>query len=111
MVIMMANTPELTPEPQDFPPVASTSLLELTSNESEGAHHTTDLATDSTVATTTIYRSIGIFEQFVRDYDQQAPHTLGRSPSPVTPTPSELDLNEKNYKLVLALEHMQYIQE
>src|SRR6266542_3213413 len=28
MVIMMANTPELTPEPQDFPPVASTSLLE-----------------------------------------------------------------------------------
>src|SRR6266511_3441794 len=111
MVIMMANTPKLTPEPQDFPPVASTSLLELTSNESEGAHHTTDPAINPTVAVTTIYRSIRIFEQFILDYDQQAPHTLGCSPSPATPTQSEFDLDKKNYKLVLALEHMQYIQE
>src|SRR6266498_2284724 len=50
MVIMMANTPELTPEPQDFPPVASTSLLEPTSNVSEGAHHMTDPVIDPTVA-------------------------------------------------------------
>src|SRR6266545_7168824 len=34
MVIMMANTPELTPEPQECWPVSSTSLLEPTSNES-----------------------------------------------------------------------------
>src|SRR6266545_6198019 len=111
MVVMMANTPKLMPEPQDFPPVASTSLLEPTSNESEGAPPTADLAIDLTVAMTTIYRSIGIFEQFVLDYNRQAPHTLGRSPSPATPTQSEFDLDEKNYKLVLALEHMQYIQE
>ena len=97
MVIVMANTPELTPEPQDFPPVASTSLLKLTSNESEGAPPTADLVTNSTVAETIIYRSIGIFEQFIQDYDQQAPHMLGRSPSPATLTQSEFDLNKKNY--------------
>src|SRR6266511_2278540 len=111
MVVMMANTPELTPEPQDFPPVALTSLLELTSNESEGAPPTADLATNLTVAETIIYRSIGIFEQFIQDYDQQVPPTLDRSLSPATPTQSEFDLDEKNYKLVLALEHMQYVQE
>ena len=72
MVIMMANTPELTPEPQDFPPVASTSLLELTSNVSEGAPPTTDPAIDLTVTMTTLSTSIGIFEQFIQDYDQQA---------------------------------------
>ncbi len=44
-------------------------------------------------------------------YDQQAPHTLGRSPSPATLTQSKFDLDEKNYKLVLALEHIHYIQE
>ncbi len=108
MVVMMANTPKLTPEPQDFPPVASTSLLEPTSNVSEGAPPIVDPATD---AETVIYRSIGIFEQFVQDYDQQVPPMLGCSPSPATPTQSEFDLDEKNYKLVLALEHMQYIQE
>src|SRR6266545_4288584 len=112
MVVMMANTPKLTPEPQDFPPVTSTSLLEPTSNESEGAPPTADLATANlTVAETTIYRSIGIFEQFVHDYDQQVPPMLGHSLSPATPTQSEFDFNEKNYKLVLALEHMQYVQE
>src|SRR6266545_3910026 len=111
MVIMMANTPELMPEPQDFPPVTSTSLLKLTSNVSEGAPPTTDPAIDSMVAATTLYTSIRIFEQFIRDYDQQAPLMLGRSPSPATPTQSELDLDKKNYKLVLALEHMHYIQE
>src|SRR6266511_1761033 len=111
MVIMMANIPELTPEPQDFPPVASTSLLKSTSNVSEGAHHMQDQVTESMVAEAIIYRSIGIFEQFVQDYDQQAPHMLGRSPSPATLTQSEIDLDEKNYKLVLALEHMQYVQE
>src|SRR6266511_3223270 len=111
MVIMMANIPELTPEPQDFPPVASTSLLKSTSNVSEGAHHMQDQVTESMVAEAIIYRSIGIFEQFVQDYDQQVPPTLDRSLSPATPTQSELDLDEKNYKLVLALEHMQYIQE
>src|SRR6266498_4044577 len=109
MVIMMANTPELTPEPQDFPPVASTSLLKSTSNVSEGAPPTTDPAINLTVAATTLSMSIGIFEQFIQDYDQQAPHTLGCSSSPVMPTQSEFDLDEKNYKLVLALEHMQYI--
>src|SRR6266511_3709355 len=111
MVIMMANTPKLTPEPQDFPPVTLTSLLKPTSNITEGAHPTTDPAIDPMVATTTISTSIRIFEQFIQDYDQQAPHTLGHSQSPLTPTQSEFDLNEKNYKLVLALEHMQYIQE
>ncbi len=111
MVIMMANTLKLTPEPQDFPPVALTSLLELTSNVTEGAHHTTDLAIDLTVAMTTISMSIGIFKQFIQDYNQQAPHTLGHSQSPLTPTQSEFNLNKQNYKLVLALEHMQYIQE
>src|SRR6266511_3903684 len=64
MVVMMANTSELTPEPQDFPPVASTSLLEPTSSISEGAHHMTDPAINSTVTKMTIYRSIRIFEQF-----------------------------------------------
>ena len=111
MVIMMANTPELMPEPQDFPPVASTSLLELTSNVSEEAPPMTDPAIDLTVAATTISTSIGIFKQFVQDYDQQAPHTLGRSQSPPTPTQSKFNLDKQNYKLVLALEHMQYIQE
>ena len=66
----------------------------------------TDPVIDSTIAKTTIYRSIGIFEQFIQDYDQQAPHMLGHGPSPATPTQSEFDLDEKNYKLVLALEHM-----
>ena len=151
----MANTPELTPEPQDFPPVASTSLLEPTSSISEGAHHTVDPATAEEIICT----SIGVFEQFVREYDQQVPHlatswtpsvepwtvnpeveamkwtvdpeveaTISRSPRIVeqwvrdhghlpslsrraTPMQSELDLDEKNYKLVLALEHMQYVQE
>ena len=79
MVIMMANTSELMPEPQDFPLVTLTSLLELTSNVSEGAHPTTDPAIDPTVAATTISTSIRIFEQFIQDYDQQAPHTLGRT--------------------------------
>ena len=111
MVIMMANTPELTPEPQDFPPVASTSLLKSTSNVSEGAPPTTDPAINLTVAATTLSMSIGIFEQFIQDYDQQAPHTLGRSQSPPTPTQSKFNLDKQNYKLVLALEHMQYIQE
>src|SRR6266508_543521 len=111
MVVMMANTPELMPEPQDFPLVASTSLVKLTSNVSEGAPPMINPAIDSTVAMTTLSMSIRIFEQFIQDYDQQAPHTLGHSPSPATPTQSEFDLNEKNYKLVLALEHMQYIQE
>ena len=111
MVVMMANTPELTPEPQDFLQVASTSLLEPTNNKSEGAPLTADLAINPMVAETTIYRSIGIFEQFVQDYDQQVPPMLGRSPSPATLTQSEFDLDEKNYKLVLALEHMQYVQE
>src|SRR6266540_5860600 len=111
MVIMMANTPELTPEPQDFPPVASTSLLKPTSNISEGAQHMTDPAIDPTVTKTTIYRSIRIFEQFIQDYDQQAPHMLGHSPSPATLTQSEFDLDEKNYKLVQALEHIHYVQE
>ncbi len=86
MVIIMANTPKLTSEPQDFPPVASTSLLEPTTNVSEGAPPTTDLVINLTVTATTISMSIGIFEQFVQDYDQQAPHTLGHSPSPATPT-------------------------
>src|SRR6266498_1711960 len=36
MVVMMANTPKLMPEPQDFLPVTSTSLLEPTSNVLEG---------------------------------------------------------------------------
>ncbi len=111
MVIIMTNTPELTPEPQDFPLVVSTSLLELTSNVTEGALPTTDPAIDPTVAATTISTSIGIFEQFIQDYDQQAPHTLGHSQSPATLTQSEFDLDKQNYKLVLALEHMQYIQE
>src|SRR6266545_6984096 len=111
MVIMMANTPELMPEPQDFPLVASISLLELTSNITEGALPTTDPAIDPTVATTTLSTSIRIFEQFIQDYDQQVPHTLGCSQSPVTVTQSEFDLDEKNYKLVLVLENMQYIQE
>ena len=71
----------------------------------------TDPVIDPTVAKMTIYRSIRIFEQFIKDYDQQVPHTLGHSPSPVTPTQSELDLDEKNYKLVQALEQMQYVQE
>ena len=70
-----------------------------------------DPAIDLTVATTTISTSIGIFKQFIQDYDQEAPHTLGRSQSPAMPTQSKFDLNEKNYKLVLALEHMHYIQE
>src|SRR6266508_4348000 len=108
MVVMMANTPELTPEPQYFPLVTLTSLLEPTSNVSEGAPPTVDPAID---AETTIYRSIGIFEQFVQDYDQQVPPMLSRSLSPATPTQSEFDLDKNNYKLVLALEHMQYIQE
>jgi len=108
---MMANTPELMPEPQDFPLVASTSLVKLTSNVSEGAPPMINPAIDSTVAMTTLSMSIRIFEQFIQDYDQQALHTLGHSPSPATPTQSEFNLNEKNYKLVLALEHMQYIQE
>ena len=71
----------------------------------------TDPAIDPMVAETTIYRSIRIFEQFIQDYDQQVPHTLGHSLSPATPTQSELDLDEKNYKLVQALEHMHYVQE
>ena len=79
MVVMMANTPELMPEPQDFPLVASTSLVKLTSNVSEGAPPTINLAIDSMVAATTLSTSIGIFEQFIQDYDQQAPHTLGRT--------------------------------
>ena len=79
MVIIMANTAELTPEPQDFPPVTLTSHLELTSNITEGAHPMTDPAIDLTVAVTTLSMSIGIFEQFIQDYDQQAPHTLGRT--------------------------------
>ncbi len=108
MVVIMANTPKLMPELQDFPPVASISLLEPTNNISEGAPPTVDPAID---AETTIYRSIRIFEQFVQDYDQQVPPTLDHSPSPATPTQSEFNLNEKNYKLVLALEHMQYVQE
>src|SRR6266542_5238021 len=138
MVIMMANTPELTPEPQDFLPVASTSLLELTSNVSEGAPPTVVPAIN---AEEIIYTNIGIFEQFIREYDQQAPPVMpipvnpeiqaviSRSPRIVeqfvrdhgqiptslsrraTPMQSEIDLDEKNYKLVLALEHMQYIQE
>jgi len=62
MVIMMANTPELTPEPQDFPPVASTSLLEPTSY---GASLTTDPAINLTVTMTTLSTSIGIFKQFI----------------------------------------------
>src|SRR6266545_4076662 len=103
MVIMMANTPKLMPEPQDFPSVASTSLLEPTSNAAEGAPPMTDPAIDPMVAVTTLFTSIGIFEQFIRNYDQQAPHTLGCSPSPVTLTQSEFNLNEKNYKLVQAL--------
>ncbi len=111
MVIMMANTPKLMPEPQDFPPVASTSLLEPTSNTAEGAPPTIDPAINPMVAMTIISTSIGIFEQFVQDYDQQVPHTLGHSQSPATLTQSEFDLNQQNYKLVLALEHMQYIQE
>src|SRR6266545_7538046 len=134
MVVMMANTPELTPEPQDFPPVASTSLLEPTSNVSEGAPLTVVPVIN---AEEIIYTNIGIFEQFIREYDQQAPPVMpvpvnleiqaviSRSPRIVeqfirdhgqlstllsrraTPTQSELDLDEKNYKLVLALEHMQ----
>src|SRR6266545_5162781 len=36
---------------------------------------------------------------------------LGCSPSPVTPTQSKFNLDEKNYKLVLALEHIHYVQE
>src|SRR6266545_1200396 len=111
MVIMMANTPELTPESQDFPPVTSTSLLEPTSNVTEEALPMTDLAIDPTVAMTTLSTSIGIFKQFIQDYDQEAPHTLGCSQSPATPTQSKFNLDEQNYKLVLALEHMQYIQE
>ena len=71
----------------------------------------TDPAIDLTVAVTTLSMSIGIFEQFIQDYDQQAPHTLGCSQSPATPTQSNFNLDEQNYKLVLALEHMQYIQE
>src|SRR6266511_4124247 len=101
MVVMMANTPELTPEPQDFPLVTSTSLLEPTNNISEGAPPTADPAIN---AETTIYRSIRIFEQFVQDYDQQVPPILSHSPSPATPTQSKFNLNKKNYKLVLALE-------
>ena len=58
---MMANTPELTPELQDFPPVTLTSLLKPT-NIAEGAPHTTDPATDLMAATTKIYMNIGIFE-------------------------------------------------
>ncbi len=107
MVIMMVNTPELTLEPQDFPPVASTSLLKPTSNVLEGAPPTTD----STVAKMTISMNLGIFEQFVRDYDQRALHTLDQSPSPVTLTQSEFNHDKKNYKLVQALEQMQYVQE
>ncbi len=98
-------------KPQDFPPVASTSLLEPTSNVTEGAHPMTDLVIDPMVTITTLSTSIGIFKQFIQDYDQQAPHTLGRSPSPVTPTQSKFNLDKKNYKLVLVLEHMQYVQE
>ncbi|SRR6266545_578402 len=111
MVIKMANTPELMPEPHDFPLVTSTSLLKLTSNIAEGAPLTTDPVIDPTVAATTISMSIGIFKQFVQDYDQQVPHTLRRSQSPPTLTQSELDPDKQNYELVLALEHMQYIQE
>src|SRR6266545_2809463 len=111
MVIMMANTPEFTPEPQDFPPVALTSLLEPTSNVTEGAHLMTDPAINLMVTMTTLSTSIGIFEQFIQDYDQQAPHTLGHSQSPAIPTQSKFDLDEQNYKLVLVLEYMQYIQE
>src|SRR6266545_3618147 len=137
MVVMMANTPELTPEP-DFLPVTSTSLLEPTSNVSEGAPPTVVPVIN---AEEVIYTNIGIFEQFIQEYDQQAPPVMpipvnleiqaviSRSPRIIeqfvrdhgqistsfsrraTPTQSELDLDEKNYKLVLALEHMQYVQE
>src|SRR6266540_5030384 len=63
------------------------------------------------VTITTLSMDIRIFKQFIQDYDQQAPHTLGCSQSPAMLTQSEFDLNEQNYKPVLALEHMQYIQE
>ena len=135
---MMANTPELTPEPQDFLPVALTSLLEPTSNVSEGAPPT---AIPAINAKEIIYTNIGIFEQFIQEYDQQVPPVMpvpvnpeiqaviSRSPRIVeqfvhdhgqlstslsrraTPTQSKLDLDKKNHKLVLALEHMQYVQE
>jgi len=68
MVIMMANTPKLMPEPQDFPPVASTSLLEPT-NVTEGAHLTTYPVIDPIVTTTTLSANIRVFEQFVQEYD------------------------------------------
>ncbi|HEX9429955.1 MAG TPA: hypothetical protein VF944_06210, partial [Candidatus Bathyarchaeia archaeon] len=55
----------------------------------------------------TISRSPRIVKQWVRDHGQ-IPTSLSRR---ATPTQSELDLDEKNYKLVLALEHMQYVQE
>ncbi len=70
MVIMMANTPKLMPEPQNFPLVVSTSLLKPTSNVTEGALPTTDLAIDPTVAVTTLSTSIRIFEQIQRSIQQ-----------------------------------------
>ena len=79
MVVMMANTPELTPEPQDFPPVASTSLLEPTNNVSEGAPPTAVPAIDTEEI---IYTNIRIFEQFVREYDQQVPPAMPLSVNP-----------------------------
>ncbi len=54
-----------------------------------------------------ISRSPRIVEQFVHNYGQISTSLSRRA----TPTQSELDLDEKNYKLVLALEHMQYVQE
>ena len=106
---MIATTPELMPEPQDFPPVASTSLLELT-NTAEGALLITNLVIDPTVTVTTISMNIRIFEQFIQEYDQQALHNQEYDQR-LTLTQSELDLNKNYCKVMEAVECIQYIQD
>src|SRR6266511_6045673 len=106
---MMVDTPELMPEPQNFPPVASTSLLEPT-NAAEGAHLTTNLVIDPMVTMTTLFTNIEIFEQFVQEYDQQALRNQEYDQC-LTPTQSELGINENYCKMMEAVDCMRYIQD
>ncbi len=101
---MIATTPELMPEPQDFPPVASTSLLEPT-NTAEGALLITNLVIDPTVTVTTISMNIRIFEQFIQEYDQQALCNQEYDQR-LTPTQSKLDLDENYCKMMEAVDRM-----
>src|SRR6266545_2856754 len=105
---MIVDTPELMPEPQDFPPVTSTSLLELT-NTAEGAPLMTNLVIDLMVTMTILSMNIGIFEQFIQEYDQQVLRNQEYDQHP-TPTQSKLDINENYCKMMEAVNRMQYIQ-